>query len=44
VAPARPLGARTTGRSHLMAQVKVKVKIRKLEKIETTGQRDEFVG
>jgi hypothetical protein len=27
-----------------MAQVKVKVRIRKLEKIETTGQRDEHVG
>jgi len=27
-----------------MAQVKVKVKIRKLEKIETTGQRDEKIG
>lgn len=27
-----------------MAQVKVKVKIRKLEKIETTGQRDELIG
>jgi hypothetical protein len=27
-----------------MAQVKVKVKIRKLEKIETTGQRDEYIG
>jgi hypothetical protein len=27
-----------------MAQIKVKVKIRKLEKIETTGQRDEKIG
>jgi hypothetical protein len=27
-----------------MPQVKVKVKIRKLEKIETTGQRDERIG
>jgi hypothetical protein len=27
-----------------MAEVKVKVRIRKLEKIETTGQRDERIG
>jgi hypothetical protein len=36
-------GAENTGGGR-MAQVKVKVKIRKLEKIETTGVRDEYVG
>jgi len=40
----RPSEARTTGRGGPMAQVKVKVKIRKLEKLETTGERDEKIG
>jgi hypothetical protein len=36
-------GARQQGGGS-MAQVKVKVKVRKLEKIETTGIRDELLG
>jgi hypothetical protein len=39
-----PVGGADNHEEGPMAQVKVKVKIRKLEKIETTGERDEYIG